>query len=120
MTETATGKQQSIQEQVALNRKLAEFDYDGIRNDPDLTPAAKLRRLEQVYNKAQARHKKLREEAEAERVRIKTKAHRRLTEPPIPRSAEEAEKETYMLSLRDAGRPLEGSCYEREEPRRRT
>jgi hypothetical protein len=67
---TETNKVEKIRQEMDLNRRLTAFDYDKIRSDEDLSDSAKMRKLEEIYQEGQQKHKKLREAAEAERVRV--------------------------------------------------
>ncbi len=105
MTETQSeskSKLERIREKIDLKRGLLAADYSAVHDNLDLTREAKERRLREHYERAQAEHKKLVEEAEAERNRTKTEAQLKLSTPPIPKSAKGAERETYLMSLRDA------------------
>jgi hypothetical protein len=103
MTETQTkSKLEQIREKIDLNRGLVKFDYAKVRDNQDLTQEAKLRKLEGIYAEGQEKHKRLLQEAEAERVRVKTEARQKLTQAPIPEKAKGSDREIYMMSLRDA------------------
>jgi cell division septum initiation protein DivIVA len=99
VTETRLEK---LRNRIETRRGLLQHDYSSVRSNPDLTESAKRRKLAELHEKAQAEHRKLRDEAEAERKRVKEDAQRRLYSPLIPRSAHGAERQTYLLSLRDA------------------
>jgi hypothetical protein len=86
MTETKS-KLEKIREDLVLNRRLTAFDYDKIRSNEDLSDSAKLRKLEEVYREGKQKHERLRQEAEAERAKVKEEARQKLYSAPIPKSS---------------------------------
>ncbi len=116
MTETQT-RLEKIRNDMELGRQLAKYDYDRVRSNSDLNESARLRRLEEVYEKAKAKHEKLRQAAGEERGRTKTEARQRLYSPPIPQRAHGAERETFLMSLRDAADRAQRAVTDPKKPR---
>jgi hypothetical protein len=113
---TETNKIEKIRRDMDLNRRLAQFDYQKVRDNQDLTTEAKERQLQTIYEKAQAKHQRLREAAEAERVKVKEEAKQKLYERPIPKSVRGAERETFLMSLRDAAARVQQAPVDPKNP----
>jgi hypothetical protein len=92
----------SIEDDITLNRHLAVYDYDSIRGNGDLSEVARLRKLSEAYEEHKEKHKELLAKARQERERHKEEARQALFSPPIPKSVRGGERETFLLSLRDA------------------
>jgi hypothetical protein len=77
---------EALRERMDTNRRLVRFDYDKVRSDRDLSDEGKRRRLQEIFEKVFA--------------------------PPIAKKATGAQREQYMVSIRDAAQRAEAAAHE--------